>query len=347
MELIVITNNINTPEDINMTNKPILRKNKILGSIEKNIDFITLIKIREEIDIKWLECVHNPQYLQFLKYCHNSFILSNDISWANDYCGLVPCNFTKIIPDASVPIYKFSGFYGSDTMTPIYENTYRDAMVSANQAYHGANYLHDNNMNLVYVLATSPGHHAKKSEYGGYCFINNAVVAAQRLIELSERKVGILDVDYHAGNGTYEITLTNKNIVAYSLHCDPTYDYPSFDGLNNEHNYILPPQCDWDTYKNILVTVCNKLKLDNIDALIIAFGGDTFKDDPDAIPIGRFDLDLSSYTKMAKLIKHYFKYIPTMITQEGGYNMDYIGDIVSSFIMGLAHNTEDDDIEYH
>jgi acetoin utilization deacetylase AcuC-like enzyme len=75
--------------------------------------------------------------------------------------------------------------------------------------------------------------------------------------------------------------------------------------------------------------------LDDIDILLIAFGGDTFKNDPDAISIGRFSLDLSSYTEMGKTINKYFKNIPMMITQEGGYDMENIGQIVSLFISGL------------
>ncbi len=338
MELVIFTNNINSSEfDKSKTNNPVLRKNKIIECIKKNIKNVTLIEIEKRISTKLIENVHDKQYLKFLKESYTSFAKSADISWNDRNDGLVPCNFYRTMPNALVPIYKFSGFYGSDVMTPIYKNTWNNVMISANQAYQGATYLHNNNSKLVYILATSPGHHAKKSEYGGYCFVNNIVVAAQCLIELSNKKIGILDLDYHAGNGTYDMTLTNKNIFAYSLHCDPKYDYPSFDGIADEYNYILPPKCDWNVYKNILTMVCESMMRNNIDILLIAFGGDTFKFDPDAIPIGRFTLELSSYTEMGKLIKQYFKKTPIMITQEGGYDMDNIGDIVTLFINGLMN----------
>ena len=338
MKLITFTNNINSviEFDHSGTNNPVLRKNKIIQSLQEKFNTIDITEITDEIDLQWLKSIHDPDYLRFLKDSHNSFISSSDISWSSGNNGLIPCNFSKNRPHSSVPIYKLSGFYGSDIMTPIYANTWHNAMISANQAYLGATYLNSHVGDLVYILATSPGHHAKRSEYGGYCFINNAIVAAHKLIELGNKKVGILDLDFHAGNGTYEMARDDPNIVAYSLHCDPTYDYPSFDGFADEYNYVLPPHCDWQTYKNCLIKVCEKMVFDNINVLIIAFGGDTFKEDPDAISIGRFCLDLSSYTEMGQIIRQYFHTKPIMITQEGGYNMDHIGDILSLFITGLG-----------
>jgi acetoin utilization deacetylase AcuC-like enzyme len=340
MSLVIFTNHIESSDEFEQakTNNPILRKQRITEVIKNKIDNTTCIEINEEIDTHWLQCVHETQYINFLKHCYESFINSNDISWQNSDHGLLPCNFYKSKCPSSVPLYKWCGFYGSDTMTPIYANTWHNAAISANQAYLGATYLNKHPTTLIYVLATSPGHHAKTAEYGGYCFINNAMVAAKRLQELSKLKtIGILDLDYHAGNGTNEIVMngTNDDIYAYSIHCNPIYEYPSFDGFADRYNYPLEPHCEWSTYECTLEVVCQKMYDHGIDSLIIAFGGDTFKDDPDAIPIGRFNLDLEAYNKMGQIIKKYFPEIPKMITQEGGYNMDYIGEIVTSFMQGL------------
>lgn len=342
MQLVTFINNLDQL-DVNdtKTNNPVLRKNKIVECLQKDTNCI-FKEINEGIDINWLTCIHDIQYLEFLCTCYSSFNKS-DISWSDPYHGVVPCNFYKKKPDSLVPTYKLSGFYGSDIMTPIYENTWKNASISANQAYAAATYLHNHPHDIIYVLATSPGHHAKTSEYGGYCFINNAMVAAKRLIELDKkvnnanggRKIAILDIDYHAGNGTYEMASYTDNIYAYSIHCDPVYDYPSFDGFNNEYNYAIKPHTIWSTYEDTLKKACEKIISKNIDILIIAFGGDTFKDDPDAISIGRFELDLQSYHEMGKIIKEYFHNVPIMITQEGGYNMEHIGTIVFNFIQGI------------
>ena len=343
MQLVIFSNNINSSEEFDnaQTNNPIVRKYKIIDCLEKHIKNLETHEINSEIDSKWLKSIHDPSYLEFLSECYDSFDQSADISWSDPNKGLVPCNFYKIMPNPSVPIYKLSGFYGCDTMTPIYKQTWSNALISANQAFNAATHLHFNPKDVVYVLATSPGHHAKTAEYGGYCFINNAMVSAQQLIELHSahngirKNIAILDLDYHAGNGTYEMAQNKKNIYAYSIHCDPVYDYPSFDGFSDEYNYVLKPHSDWNTYEIVLRMVLEKIRGKFIGALIIAFGGDTFKDDPDAISIGRFELDLSSYTQMGKIIREYFPTMPILITQEGGYNMDHIGNIVCNFMQGL------------
>ena len=223
-------------------------------------------------------------------------------------------------------------------MTPIYESTYHDAMISANQAFVASEYLINNfnNNNLLYVLATTPGHHAKHAEYGGYCFFNNTMIAAQNLYNKTSKKIGILDLDYHAGNGTSELVTNNNNILAWSIHCDPVYDYPSFEGFADKYNFVVQPHCDKETYKKILINVCDIINDNKIDVLIIAFGGDTFKDDPDALAIGRFNLDINAYLEIGQVIREKFALIPKIITQEGGYNMDNIGAIVVQFISGIT-----------
>ncbi len=48
-----------------------------------------------------------------------------------------------------------------------------------------------------------PGHHAQGSLCGGYCFFNNAAIAARYLLQRTRtRRIAILDVDYHHGNGS-------------------------------------------------------------------------------------------------------------------------------------------------
>ena len=348
MSLVIFSNNFDTEcEDQGQTNQPIERKNRILDKLR---DSGFIVDCTENImDENLLVDVHDRDYLDFLKKSYDSFSKSDDISWTGLCNDLIPCNFFKTKPNNKVPIYKLAGFYGSDAMTPIRADTWRNALVSASQASKAAEHLYENPHDIVYALTTSPGHHAKWSEYGGYCFINNPVVAARTLVEHIGRTkyfvegtetIGILDLDYHAGNGSDNI-INKKNIwwchkvFAYSLHCDPVYDYPSFDGYDDDSNCALPPHCTWDKYTVALEKVLQKLVDKNITYLIIAFGGDTFKDDFDAISIGRFNLDIASYSSMAKLIRKYFPSTPIMITQEGGYNMEFIGEIVSTFISGL------------
>lgn len=118
MSVVIFTNNNNSfDEFINAkTNNPVLRKNKISESIQNKINTKCIV-VNDEIDIKWLELVHDAEYIHFPKNCYDSFAKSSDISWKNSDGGLLPCNFYKELPHLSVPLYKLSGFYGSDTMT--------------------------------------------------------------------------------------------------------------------------------------------------------------------------------------------------------------------------------------
>lgn len=367
MSLVIFSNKLNPDyEDYGQTNQPIKRKNIILEKLSNagikaseeskypapggQGNFVFIVDCTQNtIDELLLADVHDSDYLDFLKKSYESFSKSNDISWTGLANDLIPCNFFKTKPCDKLPIYKLAGFYGSDIMTPISANTWTNALISASQASKAAEHLYNNPCDIVYALTTSPGHHAKWSEYGGYCFINNAAVAARTLVELigpakyfveNTEAIGILDLDYHAGNGTDNI-INKKNlwwchkIFAYSLHCDPVYDYPSYEGYDDDYNWALPPHCTWDKYAVYLEKALQILVCKNITYLIIAFGGDTFKEDFDAISIGRFDLDISSYVLMGKLIRKYFSLVPIMITQEGGYNMEFIGEIVSAFISGL------------
>ena len=69
--------------------------------------------------------------------------------------------------------------------------------------------------------------------------------------------------------------------------------------------------------------------------LIIAFGADTYKDDSDASPLGRFKLELENYDKIAKLIRQHLRKISILVTQEGDYNLEYVPEIVCKFLINL------------
>ena len=81
---------------------------------------------------------------------------------------------------------------------------------------------------------------------------------------------------------------------------------------------------------------CKIIKTWNIDALVIPFGADTYKDDPDPNLIGHFNLRTDAYKEIAKVIRKYFD-IPIVVTQEGGYCMDKVPEIVYEFINGLKN----------
>src|SRR5690606_31841642 len=114
----------------------------------------------------------------------------------------------------------------------------------------------------VFALCRPPGHHATRENYGGYCLLNNAAIAAQWLRDRGADRVAILDVDYHHGNGTQAIFYDRADVMFVSLHGDPAVEYPYFlgyadetgrgDGEGFNRNYPLPHGTDWGGYGEAL-----------------------------------------------------------------------------------------------
>jgi len=86
----------------------------------------------------------------------------------------------------------------------------------------------------AFSLCRPPGHHAAIDLYGGYCFLNNAAIAAQGFIDDGAQRVAVLDVDFHHGNGTQDIFYQRDDVLFLSLHGDPVHAFPHFLGYEDE-----------------------------------------------------------------------------------------------------------------
>ena len=233
-------------------------------------------------------------------------------------------------------------------MTPIFENTWSTTLDSVNNGIIASNLIKNNDKHdIYYCLNIYPGHHAGYSRYGGYCFVNNPMVCAFSLSEFS--KVGILDLDYHAGNGTADIVghIKNDNICCVSIHANPEFEYPFFEGFRDDYdnknilNIPFQPNTSLKDYILHLREAIEFLISHDIEHLVIAFGGDTFKDDPDTSVLCRCGLDIEDYYTIGQLIKrelkNYKSNLKIIITQEGGYCLNKIGEIIDSFLNGLNY----------
>lgn len=317
-------------------NRPELRHNEICEKLKSQHVPLIYITPKDECP---LYC--DSGYITFLRGGYKSALESRDKDWFSDD-SLTPNHQTKNINDIRrVPLYKQAGFYINDYMSPIIESTWVNVTASltlAEEAVRTA--IHDNK--VVYALTPSPGHHATFSSGGGYCFLNNGAAAAMKFLSFGCKKGAILDVDYHAGDGTQRIFYERSDVLTISIHANPYYEYPSFTGYEDETgtgsgegynvNYPLSQGTNWDIYKNVLIKALDKIKDFSPEFLIIPFGGDTYKDDPDQNNLCRFELDLDDYRSMGRLIYSYYPDVPIVITQEGGYNMENISTIVWNFL---------------
>ena len=121
------------------------------------------------------------------------------------------------------------GYWCFDTESPIVEGTWPATREAADVALTAAEAVLEG-APASYGLCRPPGHHAARRMFGGYCYVNNAAIVAEWLTARGAGRVGILDVDYHHGNGTQQLFWERADVPYASLHVDPDRAYPYFSG---------------------------------------------------------------------------------------------------------------------
>jgi acetoin utilization deacetylase AcuC-like enzyme len=220
------------------------------------------------------------------------------------------------------------GYYSFDAGTPITAGTWQAATAAVDVALTGAD-LVQGDERAAFALCRPPGHHAAADFFGGYCFLNNAAIAAQSFIDAGAKRVAILDVDYHHGNGTQAIFYDRADVFFTSIHGDPRQEYPFFLGYAEETgagagegcnaNYPLPWGSDFAAWGAALEDACKKVAAFAPQALVISLGVDTFEKDP----ISHFTLKSEDYLKIGAAIAALD--LPTLFVMEGGYAVAEIG----------------------
>lgn len=220
------------------------------------------------------------------------------------------------------------GFYAMDAGVAITAGTWRAARASADVALTGMDALLAGEKS-AFALCRPPGHHAAAEYMGGYCYLNNAAIAAQSCLDGGAARVALLDVDYHHGNGGQSIFYERDDVMFLSLHGDPKSSYPYFSGHRDErgrgaglgfnHNYPLPHGTGWPAYGAALRHACGQIAAYAPDALVVSLGVDTFKDDP----ISQFRLESEDFLRLGACIAGLG--LPTLFVMEGGYMVDDIG----------------------
>ncbi|KAI1309504.1 hypothetical protein EDD11_004090 [Mortierella claussenii] len=198
----------------------------------------------------------------------------------------------------------------------------------------------------LYALVRPPGHHAQSDLCGGYCFLNNVSIATQWLIDQADlkredggpKKIAILDIDFHHGNGTQEIFYKMSNPLYTSLHSNEDYPYFSGseiekgegEGLGFNINIPLPHSTTNEEYVEKLEELIKIHVLPyDADYIIVSLGVDTFKDDP----IAGFLITTEAYPKIGNAIRKIG--LPTLFVQEGGYCIEKLGVNVGGILKGF------------
>jgi len=274
--------------------------------------------------------VHDKDYIDFLASAWTDWLATDP----DDPSTLLPATFAlRRQPQRPKSLLGRAGYYMMDLSACIVEGTYKAALASANCALSAAKAVVEGDAS-AFALCRPPGHHAGKDYAGGYCFINNASVAANWLS--SKGKVAVLDVDYHAGNGTQDIFYDQDDVLTISIHADPDFEYPSFIGFANErgrgrgfgfhHNFPLPAGTTDTEYLEMLDKALGLIRDFKPAYLVVSAGMDIYADDP----LGKIKVTTNGIGEISQRIKSLD--LPTVIVMEGGYANDALGKNILAFL---------------
>jgi acetoin utilization deacetylase AcuC-like enzyme len=282
-----------------------------------------------------LQRVHAPPYLDFLR-----------CAWAQwQALGGEGEAFPSVWPvrtlRSDVEPRNFAGrmgLYSMDSGTPLTEGSW-DAAYGGAQATLTALRLVERGERAAYVLTRPPGHHAGADFFGGYCFINNAAVAAQAGIDRGAKRVAIIDVDYHHGNGTQSIFYSRADVLFASVHGDPFTEYPFYlghadergegEGLGFNANFPLAAGASNAAWFAALDAAIERTGAHAPDLVVISLGVDTYAGDP----ISHFQLDEAEFRHLGGRLASLGR--PTLFVQEGGYATEAIGHNVVAVLRGF------------
>lgn len=289
--------------------------------------------------------VHSLEYLEFLKSAYSRWqalsqrgiepgpeVLPNMSPYHAgrfEPSGRGPCPSDSIIAQA--------GYYLSDLSCPIGPNTWQAALRSTHCAVAAADWV-SASKDIAYALCRPSGHHAHHDRAGGFCYLNNSAIAAQRLRETFSSVV-VLDLDAHHGDGTQNIFYQRSDVMTVSLHADPGEYFPFYTGYAHERghgsgngyniNVPLPHGTTTSGFISALDDVLVTLRDFRPQALVVALGFDGYRDDP----ISVLDLDMDAYRHIGERISA--QGLPTVVVQEGGYMVDAIGTALGELLRGL------------
>ena len=290
----------------------------------------------EPVSPALLARVHAPGYLEFLEGFWGRWRAAGRAYDALPLAWPVP-GLRRILPrdiDGQLSYYSF------DAGTPLTPGTWQAALAGASVAATAAKLIAEGD-GAAFALCRPPGHHAAADYFGGYCFLNNAAIAAECLLDRGAARVAILDLDYHHGNGTQSIFYDRGEVLFVSLHADPRDEYPFFLGHRDETgvgagagcnvNLPLPLGTDYAAYKAAFGQAAARIAGSGAEALVVSLGLDTYEGDP----ISKFRLKSEDYLDLGGRLAGLR--LPTLIVFEGGYAIDALGANLVNVLTGFEN----------
>ncbi len=272
--------------------------------------------------------IHHPAYLHFLERAWDDWVALDPANAGRDALPSVWPNHalrTDVLP---ANFAARMGRFSFDSGSPLTSGTWVVARQGAFCALDAAHTVADG-ARAAFALSRPPGHHAGADFFGGYCFLNNAALAAQALRDRGMARVAVLDIDYHHGNGTQAIFYGRSDVFFVSIHGDPHTEYPFFLGYMDELgtgagegfnlNLPLARGTGFGRWREALAFALQRIASFGADALVVSLGLDTFEGDP----ISGFKLRSEDYLAVGEDLAA--AGLPTVFVFEGGYAVADLG----------------------
>jgi acetoin utilization deacetylase AcuC-like enzyme len=282
-----------------------------------------------------LAAVHDPGYVEFLRTAWDRWSAAGRDGDAMGF-GWVPRRAPARRPD---DLDGQLGWYAFAADCAITAGTWSAATAAAGLALAAAGEV-GAGARAVFALCRPPGHHATADQFGGYCYLNNAALAAQGLRDAGASRVSVLDIDYHHGNGTQDIFYERGDVQVVSLHADPRQQFPWFSGYADETgrgagagttvNLPLPRGTSGPAWLDALDSAVAAVEAHRPDAIVVSVGVDTYAEDP----ISDFGL-LREHLRTAGTVIAGTRR-PAVLVLEGGYATGAIGDNVAAVLEGFG-----------
>jgi acetoin utilization deacetylase AcuC-like enzyme len=288
-------------------------------------------------DIAAIEAVHDRAYLDFLR--------DAPAAWAQ-----LPNAGPEVIPNIhpvpemmesgarmSGTVVGQAGWFTADLSCPIVAGTYPAAIGAAACALAGTARVAQGG--AAYALCRPPGHHAYAARAGGHCYLNNAAIAVEALRRAGMARVATLDIDSHHGNGTQGIFWQRPDVLTVSIHGDPNRYYPWFVGHASERGSGAGEGCNLnvplafgtgdETWLAAVADCISAIEKFRADAVVVSLGFDASEHEP----LNALSVTADGFARAGAMIAAMRK--PTLLVQEGGYAVDWLGRLLTRFLEGF------------
>jgi len=280
-----------------------------------------------------IAALHTPEYLTFLRTIYPRWQRIEGAG-AEVIPNIHPASRRDGYPLSAVGQ---AGYHQADTACPISSKTWDAAYWSAQTALSAAQVAAAGGH--AYALCRPPGHHAFSDLAGGFCFLNNAAIAAEAL-RVRGLRPAILDIDVHHGNGTQGIFYERGDVLTVSIHADPARFYPFFwghaqergagAGLGANLNLPLPRGTEDAGFLKAVETALTRIASFGTDVIVVALGLDAHEADP----FQGLGVTTPGFRRIGAAIAA--TGLPLLLVQEGGYVSDALGSNLTAFLTGVG-----------